>query len=437
MLVETEAARLANTLEGAVGPDNVSRFPDLQIDGLNPNLLVTPGASAQTAECLEICSRSGASVIPAGRMTWLNCGNPVKSADVVLSLARMNQVVDYNPADLTIWAQAGIAMSDLDAITRAEKQWLPLDPPGRGTLGAVVACRSSGSLRFGYGTPREHVIGLRLAHVDGTESKSGGRVVKNVAGYDLNKLYVGSLGTLAAITEVILKLKPAPEATATAIIAMPKPEFVYPLVAAVMSSRLRPASLFVLNEEMFARIRLTGHSQDQPGPCATLVRFIESEAAVAYEVAALRELSRGGEHSFTIAEGGDSDLWTRITNIDNYGDVCLKVSVPVSRAGRAISLCEERFPGCPAAADMGLGVIRISIAAADLDIMELIGRIKRLRAGVESIGGTVFIERAPALIRLEADAWGDPGPAVNLMRSLKQAFDPHAILSPGRFVGGI
>src|SRR5262249_3508226 len=175
-LVETEAEQLASTLEEAIGPENVTRHPDLQIDGLNPRLLVRPGARSEVALCLEICSRRKARVIPAGLMTWLDCGNPVRSAEVVISLSRMNKVVEYSPADLTIWAEAGIAMRDLTRITKAENQWLPLDPPGNGTLGAVVACGSSGPLRFGFGSPRDYVIGLRLADIYGTETKSGGRV---------------------------------------------------------------------------------------------------------------------------------------------------------------------------------------------------------------------------------------------------------------------
>src|SRR5215472_3940053 len=215
---EMDSGPLATSLEQLVGLDNVTRSPGIQIDGLRPAILVKPGTREEVAHCLEACARSGARVIPAGMMTWLECGNPVRSAQVVLSLSRMNRVAEYSPADLTICAGAGIRLTELNSIVMKENQWLPLDPPGNGTLGAIVACRSSGPLRFAYGTPRDYVIGLRLAHVDGSESKSGGRVVKNVAGYDLNKLYIGSFGTLAVITEVILKLKPVPERSATVLI---------------------------------------------------------------------------------------------------------------------------------------------------------------------------------------------------------------------------
>lgn len=132
----------------------------------------------------------------------------------------MCRVIDYSPADLTATVEAGLLLTDFNEVTKKERQWLPLDPPGfkSASLGAVAACNSSGALRLGFGTPRDYVIGLKLAHIDGTESKSGGRVVKNVAGYDLNKLYVGSYGTLAVMTELTFKLRPLAERSSTLMI---------------------------------------------------------------------------------------------------------------------------------------------------------------------------------------------------------------------------
>jgi glycolate oxidase FAD binding subunit len=428
---EKEAVRLKVSLEEAVGPDNLFESPDMQIDGLRPALLVKPGSSAETARCLEICSRFRSRVVPAGLMTWLECGNPVRAVDVVISLCRMSKVTDYNPADLTISTEAGIAMKDLSQIIKNENQWLPLDAPGRGTLGGVVACGSSGPLRLGYGTPRDYVIGLRLAHIDGAQSKSGGRVVKNVAGYDLNKLYVGSFGTLAVITDVILKLRPLPAASATTIIeaAGPPsgPQLLYDFASKIMSSRLRPASLFVVNQRMSARLGLTAKGH------AMLVRFVESEAAVRDQVNRLKKLGDASDFTISIEDKADDPLWSLIADLDASSEVALKASVTVSRARMALEICERRFPGCIGAADLGMGLIRLGIGHEDPD---LIAGIKQARAQIESLGGTLVIERAPSSIRREADAWGDAGPAVKIMRALKQSFDPNCLLSPGRFVIG-
>jgi glycolate oxidase FAD binding subunit len=158
---------------------------------------------------MRVCSEANAGVVP-GRMTWLDWGNPLRRVDVVLSLDRMQRIIDYSPPDLTATVEAGVTLADFNEVTVRERQWLPLDPPGlrQASLGAIASHNSSGALRLGYGTPRDYVIGLKLVHADGTESKSGGKVVKNVAGYDMNKLYVGSYGTLAIITELTFKLRP-------------------------------------------------------------------------------------------------------------------------------------------------------------------------------------------------------------------------------------
>src|SRR5262249_31203439 len=297
---------------------------------LRPLLLVRPATGKEAAQCLEACSRWGAGVIAAGMMTWLECGNPVRSAQVVLSLSRMNRVAEYSPADLTICAGAGITLTELNSIVMKENQWLPLDPPGNGTLGAIVACRSSGPLRFAYGTPRDYVIGLRLAHVDGSESKSGGRVVKNVAGYDLNKLYIGSFGTLAVITEVILKLRPVPETSVTLIATASDPQSIQNLASRIITSRLRPASLFVLNQAMSSRLAL--------GECGAtmLARFTESEQAVADQIDRLRRLLGGTGCTVTIADSLDSDLWSRVADVDAGQAVALKSSVAVSRTAQSL-----------------------------------------------------------------------------------------------------
>jgi glycolate oxidase FAD binding subunit len=424
---ELERGPLAMSLEGLVGPENITTSPDIQIDGLQPDILIRPGTRGEAARCLEACSQSGVTLIPAGMMTWLECGNPVRSAQVVMSLSRMNRVVDYSPADLTICAEAGISLSELNSIVRKENQWLPLDPPGNGTLGAVVACGSSGPLRFRFGTPRDYVIGLRLAHVDGTETKSGGRVVKNVAGYDLNKLYIGSFGTLAVITEVILKLRPVPEGSATVLATAPDAASIQMLASRIVNNnRLRPASLFVLNQGMSSRLGLSN-----PG-AALLARFVESEAAVSDQLDRLLEVRHGIECAMTTVDGDGADLWRNIADFDET--IILKCSIAVSTTSRALELCESRFPESIAAADMGMGLVRIGIQPGDL---EIIGRIRSLRTDVESMGGTLIIERAPSFIRLEVDAWGDPGPEIRIMRSIKQRYDPKSLLSPGRFVAGI
>ena len=270
---------LARSIASIVGADHVSEGPAVKIDGLRPGLLVRPATSDEVAACMRVCSQARAAVVPAGRMTWLECGNPLRRADVVVSLDRMNRIVDYSPPDLTAVVEAGLTLGEFNAAARRRRQWLPLDPPGFNcaSLGAITACNSSGALRLGFGTPRDYVIGLKLVHADGAQSKAGGKVVKNVAGYDMNKLYTGSYGALAIITELTFKLRPLPDRSSTVLITSKYRGPLFQLAKRVLASELQPASVVLT--------RRLGRSVASSFPDdALLIRFIDSDAAVEHQV---------------------------------------------------------------------------------------------------------------------------------------------------------
>ncbi len=198
-------------LSEIVGEANVSLVSDVS---LSPRLLtVAPGSIEEACEVMKLASREGWSVVPAGASTWLNAGNPIERVNVVISTARLNQFLDHEPADLVASAQAGVTLEDFNQTLTRGGQWLPLDPPddGRATLGGVVATGLAGAQKCGYGMPRNFVIGMRVVLADGKFVKAGGRVVKNVAGYDLCKFFTGSYGTLGLIAELTFKLRPRPE----------------------------------------------------------------------------------------------------------------------------------------------------------------------------------------------------------------------------------
>src|SRR5262245_25601259 len=278
-------AEVAKALGELLGSENLSEDMIPKLDPL-PSFIARPGSADEVAACLKVCSELDAAVVPAGQMTWLDCGNPLKHTDVVLSLERMNRVIDYSPPDLTATVEAGLTLSGFNAVTMPQRQWLPLDPPASATssLGAIAACNSSGPLRLGFGTPRDYVIGLKLAHADGTQSKSGGRVVKNVAGYDMNKLYVGSYGTLAIITELTVKLRPLAERDSTILISSKNLALLFQLANRVLASELQPASI-VLSK------RLQALPND-----SLMIRFIDSEASVTNQMNwVMREVDESGE----------------------------------------------------------------------------------------------------------------------------------------------
>ena len=414
-------------LSSVVGHQHITPEPELSIDGLAPVALAKPGSSAEVAECLRVCAEAGAAVVPAGLMTWLESGNPLRRADVVLSLERMNRILEYSAPDLTATAEPGVAISVLNEVVKGECQWLPLDPPGsaRSSLGAIAACASSGPLRLGFGTPRDYVIGLRLAHPDGSESKSGGKVAKNVAGYDMNKLYVGSYGTLAVLTELTFKLRPLPESFQTAVL---RGEFDSVVQAAkgILESDLMPASLFLTRGAFSDSARIGAD------PWALRVRFADNAAAVQHQVSLVLKLAKGTDATVMSADG--DSMWAAVADVDRLGRNSLRLSVPISATAPVVAEASTILPDCAVSADLGTGVVRLAFDAADDVAVDL---IRELRKEIAKVGGGLVIERAGLSVRRRIDAWGEIGATAGLMKAVKERFDAKAILNPGRFVCGI
>jgi glycolate oxidase FAD binding subunit len=406
--------------------DSVTANPALRLDGLAPAALVKPATAAEVAGCLRVCSEMKVTVIPSGRGTWLEGGNPLRRADVVLSLERMSRIIDYSPPDLVVTVEAGVRLAELNETIRRDRLWLPLDPPGAGaaSVGAVVACNSSGALRCGYGTPRDYVIGLKLAHTDGRQSKAGGRVVKNVAGYDLNKLYVGSYGTLAVITEVTFKLRPLPEQCVTVVLTPSHSKRLDDLARQVFAAEWQPVACVLTTMPLTESLA--------PGVEKLLLRFADNTAAVKAQVDGLRQ-AHGKAYQITeVSEEEEAALWAKINDMDSTSPIVLRMSVPLSKAA---DLYEDMIGDSKTAliADLGSGIMRAAADATD----DLALKIKQRRAAVEKLGGTLFIEKAPTAVRQQVDAWGGVGTSARLMQAVKEKFDPQGILNPGRFVAGI
>jgi glycolate dehydrogenase FAD-binding subunit len=424
----TDEQSLARSIASIVGADHSSANPELKIDGLSPALLVRPASAEEAAACMKVCSESNAAVVPAGQMSWLECGNPLERADVVLSLERMRRIIDYSPPDLTATVEAGLTLSEFNAATGRERQWLPLDPPGfkQASLGAIAACNSSGALRLGFGTPRDYVIGLKLVHADGTESKSGGKVVKNVAGYDMNKLYTGSYGTLAIITELTFKLRPVPDFNSTILITSQSRDLLFQLAKQVRASELQPASVVLTR-------RLSGSFASTWPHDALLIRFIDSEAAVKHQVNWVKEAIDQNYNATVLNENQAAAVWAEVADFDQRANR-VRLSVPLSETPAEFEKALLAHVDCVAVADIGAGMIRLAFNSPEGSAVD---QINRLRASVAVVNGTLVIEKAPVKVRRSADAWGDVGSAAALTRSIKTRFDPQSLLNPGKFVLGL
>ncbi len=219
------------------------------VDGLVPRVVARPASIEELSALLRVADEAGAAVVPWGGGTKQSLGGIPPRVDLVVSLARLNRVVEHEPADLTASFEAGIRLADANATLGTANQWIALDPPygDRCTLGGVLAANASGPRRLRYGTARDLVLGIRVVHADGTVTKGGAKVVKNVTGYDMNKLYIGSLGTLAVIAGVTVKLYPRPAEERTWVVPFPTLDAAAALVAKVLDSHLLPTALELIS----------------------------------------------------------------------------------------------------------------------------------------------------------------------------------------------
>src|SRR5947208_8603975 len=219
------------------------------VTGVQPYVVAAPGSEQEVASVLAYANREGLKVLVRGGGTQLNSGLPPRDGDILLSTTRLNQVVEYAPHDMTVTVQAGLSLVDLQSYLARARQWLALDPilsPGA-TIGGIISTNVSGARRMRYGGVRDQIIGIRVVLSDGTIAKGGGKVIKNVAGYDLPKLFVGALGTLGVIVAATFRLYPLRAASRTVLLTAPTAAPLCDLAVRVLASTLEPTTLDVIS----------------------------------------------------------------------------------------------------------------------------------------------------------------------------------------------
>jgi len=391
----------------------------------------------QVSEILAFANREGLSIIPWGGGTRQHLGNLPRSVDVVLGLARLNRLVEYEPADLTVTVEAGMPLQKLQSILAERGQFLPLDPPqtASSTIGGILAANATGPLRFSYGTARDFTIGIKVVHTDGTISKAGGKVVKNVAGYDLMKLYIGSLGTLAVLGEVTFKVYPRPELERTLVVQFPSLAKAVEAAYGILDAPGRPRFLELENPGVIAQflkkdsafalvVGLDGFRED--------VEWLKSEfEKIGLASQALRVELLDGKAQKTLREAL-RDLPRR----RQLQWLC-KASLLVSKVEEFFSVVArlEEKKGLRLFAHSHFGNGIVYVGAPALATSATPDCIAELRDAAEGAEGHLVVEVAPPEIKAKSAVWGNPGGDFALMKALKEKFDPKSILNPGRFVG--
>jgi len=410
-------------LRSAVGSTNMrAASPADSVTGVIPQFVAEPNDEKQLAGLLSLANEARIAVAPRGGGTKLEWGNPPKNAELILSTAKLNRIVEHAWGDLTVTAEAGCTLQSLQQSLAQHGQRLAFDGlwPDRATIGGVLSTNDSGTLRLRFGALRDLIIGVTIALPDGTLASSGGKVVKNVAGYDLPKLVTGAFGTLGVITRAVFRLHPLPRAIKSFSFTAENSLALQNNILAIQDSQLAHTALqicYAVGE-----------------PLSADILFEATEAGLAAQESQLRKLlsSTSVEQSPDTIWKARQSLWNSRTNTS----LLAKMSLLPTNIARTLdslkSIGDSRTVNWHLVLQAtGIGMLRLAGAPPQLS-----AAAEQLRNELQSRGGALVVLRRPAELQ-SLDAWGDTGDSVPLMRAVKHQLDPKNTLNPGRFVGGI
>jgi glycolate oxidase FAD binding subunit len=408
-----------------------------QVDGVVPRCVAVPQDEAEVAAVLAAARELGAVVAPRGAGSRGDLGNLPRRIDVVLSLERLNQVVEYVPADLTVTVQAGVRYADLQRLAGEHGQTVALDPPrwGRSTVGGLIVTNASGPERLAYGGARDLLLGTRVAMPDGKVIKTGGRVVKNVAGYDMNKLIVGSLGTLGVVTELTLKLRPLPAHTRTLCFGFGSLEAAHAAAEVVLNGEFVPTAVTILSDG-------PAHRVGAPGPVALLVRLAETVVNVAYQADRLH-VALGDRTPMAFGGPEEERLWHGVREYGEGAALQVTLSTVLSDVAQQAQQAQQAGAGhiggvgFDAIMHVGTGTVLLYNFDQDAEPAALAAAAEGLGRQAAAVGGSAVVTTAPATVKERIDVWGPPRPEWRIFTGIKRTFDPDGVLNRGRFVGGI
>ena len=399
---------------------------------------LTPVDQAELAQTVREAFHEGTPIYPIGGGASLNFGLPPRDSGLGLSLQGLKRVIDYSARDMTVTVEAALSLDVLAATLANEKQRLPIDLPDahRATIGGVIATNTSGARRYSQGTMRDYLIGVTAVDGRGTLFHGGGRVVKNVAGYDFCKLLTGSLGTLAVITQVTLRVKPMPECSRFVVCHPRSPETAERLLEALVTTQTAPAAIELLTGPAWSNNPVLGSVADR-GSAHLLVGFEGSEVEVHWMADTLwnewRKLGVAGE---VIADHHIADLWRRLAQFPVEGNppLVIKAAMLPSRTLQFVQMLMRIDPNCSVQAHAGNGVVVARLTefgAGGLSKM----LVSRLQPAAAEYGGhiTVLSCSTPADLTRQC-WWGTFGDTAPVMEQIKRQFDPKDLLNRGRFV---
>ena len=428
--IASELASIIGAESALVGWDNLesatqSEIKDSLASSHPPECFVAPHTQTTLGEVVSLAGKQNWRIMPSGNGSKLSWGGLVKGADLVVSTQNLNRIIDHAVGDLTVTAEAGVKLVELQEKLHTTGQFLPLDPayPHNATLGGIIATADTGSWRQGYGGVRDLVLGISFVRADGKIAKAGGRVVKNVAGYDLMKLLTGSYGTLGIITQVTLRTYPLPPASQTIILTGDYTQ-ITTAASSLLASSLTPTCGDIISESVVKKLGIDEGM-------GLIIRFQSIPNSVAEQCQKVQTIADNlGLQTMIKTEEQEAQIWSQLNQLIHppATDHTITCKVGILPNG-AVEFCRHLGQLTDY---KGLGIINFGSGLGKLQL-EQPNCIEELRDYCQKHQGFLSILTSPAQIKSQIEPWGYAGNAREIMRGIKEQFDPQNLFSPGRF----
>lgn len=456
----TDISQIENELATMVDSGHIETDPDVtadySVDHVAPKVVIFPSDTEQVARVIEYANRKNLTIIPWGSGSKVAMGIPPERLDLVIGTSRLNQIVDIDAANLTSTVQAGVTFKEIQSRLTSKEYgcYLPMDPPfcNSATIGGILASNSTGPRRLLYGLPRDIVLGVRFVAPNGEIVGSGGKTVKNVSGYDISKLMIGSAGTLGILCETTLRLLPLPERMETLLLSYESLSTAAAFVNRVFESSLLPAAVEVMDSGSFSNVGMDGAIRISAGDQVVAIALEGFAEAVTRMGIEMKEMAQktGSMVEVLLREEKHNIFWSAISNlvpsmVERFPRlITLQLNFPISEWERMMAFVEETMVGSSLEhailthAGSGVSLINVLIGQEDNVITgRAIKAIEKLFAHGRDAGSCLVVQRAPTHVKGDLPTWGEAGSDLPMMKRIKQRLDPSGVMNPGRFVGGL
>ncbi len=413
-----------------------AKIEKLVTDSTDAIYLAVPDTVENLAAIIQEAAQEKWRVINCGHGSKLDWGGLTDRINLVVSTQKCDRIIDHAVGDLTVTLEAGVRLVDLQATLQTTNQFLPIDPiyPQEATIGGIVATADTGSLRQGYGGIRDLILGISFVRADGKIAKGGGRVVKNVAGYDLMKLFTGSYGSLGIISQVTFRTYPLPEASLTVVI-IGEAKSIAEAIKKIKNSSLTPMAADLVTASVITQCQQKLIANLKSGNnIGLLIRFQTISESITEQTSQLKAIAESWDLQVTSYQDEmEAQIWQKLSDLTriphNSDAITCKLGILPSSAVQLLQELEAMQPGQYfGRIHIGSGLGELQFLASDIAV------ITKMRSLCQEHRGFLTVLSAAKSVKKQIDIWGYSGNAASMMAKIKQQFDPHNILNPHRYL---